>query len=128
MAGILASLAGDVSSASAMETNLVSADASHIEPTSSEIPSTRESIDDPEMAAAFADDAQQCLAEMEASLLAIESGQSASEALRNIPAAVTYPEKERLALSGCINWRRSYIHSKVTSKKQPKTESTLINC
>jgi chemosensory pili system protein ChpA (sensor histidine kinase/response regulator) len=34
------------------------------------------------MAAAFADDAQQCLAEMEASLLAIESGQSASEALR----------------------------------------------
>jgi hypothetical protein len=38
MAGILASLARDVSSASAMETNLVGADASHIEQTSSEIP------------------------------------------------------------------------------------------
>ena len=42
-----------------------------------------ESIDDPEMVAAFADDAQQCLAEMEASLLSLETGQAGDEPLRN---------------------------------------------
>ncbi len=42
-----------------------------------------ETIDDPEMVAAYADDAQQCIAEMEASLLGLESGQEADGALRS---------------------------------------------
>ena len=47
-------------------------------------PSEPQFIDDPEMVAAFADDAQQCLAEMEASLISIESGRDSHEAMRNI--------------------------------------------
>ena len=46
-------------------------------------PSGVESINDPDMVAAYADDAQQCLAEMEASLLSLESGHPGEEALRN---------------------------------------------
>ncbi|MBC7967756.1 MAG: response regulator [Fuerstia sp.] len=46
-------------------------------------PGELESIDDPEMVAAYADDAQQCIAEMEASLLGLESGQDADVALRS---------------------------------------------
>ncbi len=46
-------------------------------------PEKLETIDDPEMVAAYADDAQQCIAEMEASLLALESGQESDGALRN---------------------------------------------
>ena len=45
-------------------------------------PGELETIDDPEMAAAYADDAQQCIAEMEASLLTLESGQASDDALR----------------------------------------------
>ncbi len=45
-------------------------------------PRELETIDDPEMVAAYADDAQQCIAEMEASLLALESGQESGGALR----------------------------------------------
>lgn len=41
-----------------------------------------ETIDDPEMVAAYADDAQQCIADMESSLLALESGQNSADALR----------------------------------------------
>ncbi|MCA9011727.1 MAG: Hpt domain-containing protein, partial [Planctomycetaceae bacterium] len=41
-----------------------------------------ETIDDPEMVAAYADDAQQCIADMESALLALESGQNSAEALR----------------------------------------------
>lgn len=41
-----------------------------------------ETIDDPELVAAYADDAQQCVGEMEASLLRLESGQNSDEALR----------------------------------------------
>lgn len=46
-------------------------------------PQQPETIDDPEMVAAFADDAQQALAEMETCLLNLESGLDAEEALRN---------------------------------------------
>ena len=46
-------------------------------------PGELETIDDPEMVAAYADDAQQCIGEMEASLLALESGQDADGALRS---------------------------------------------
>ncbi|MEQ9411737.1 MAG: response regulator [Fuerstiella sp.] len=46
-------------------------------------PVSPEQIDDPEMVAAYADDAQQCLAEMEASLLNLESGHARSDALQN---------------------------------------------
>ena len=46
-------------------------------------PGELETIDDPEMVAAYADDAQQCIAEMEASLLGLESGQEADGALRS---------------------------------------------
>ena len=42
-----------------------------------------EMIDDPEMVAAYADDAQQCIADMESSLLSLESGQNSADALRN---------------------------------------------
>ncbi len=42
-----------------------------------------ERIEDPELVAAFTDDATQCLAEMEASLLTLESGQNQTEALRS---------------------------------------------
>ncbi|MCR9201247.1 MAG: Hpt domain-containing protein, partial [Planctomycetaceae bacterium] len=42
-----------------------------------------ETIDDPEMVAAYGDDAQLCLAEMEASVLGIESGSDVTEGLRN---------------------------------------------
>jgi len=46
-------------------------------------PGELETIDDPEMVAAYADDAQQCIAEMEASLLGLESGQEADGVLRS---------------------------------------------
>jgi len=46
-------------------------------------PQEPETIDDPEMVAAFADDAQQGLAEMETCLLNLESGHGADEALRS---------------------------------------------
>ena len=46
-------------------------------------PRDQETIDDPEMVAAFVDDAQQCLAEMEASLLSLEADGAADDALRN---------------------------------------------
>ena len=46
-------------------------------------PGELETIDDPEMVAAYADDAQQCIGEMEASVLALESGQDADGALRS---------------------------------------------
>lgn len=42
-----------------------------------------QTIDDAELAAAFADDAQQCLAEMESSVLALESASSPTDSLRN---------------------------------------------
>lgn len=42
-----------------------------------------ETIDDPELEAAFADDAQQCLAEMETSVFSLEADQSSDEPLRN---------------------------------------------
>lgn len=42
-----------------------------------------ETIDDPEMVAAYGDDAQLCLSEMEASVLGIESGGDHEEGLRN---------------------------------------------
>ncbi|MGB4712024.1 MAG: response regulator [Fuerstiella sp.] len=46
-------------------------------------PSSPEVIDDPEMAAAFADDAQQCLGEMESSLLSLDTGSDSAAALLN---------------------------------------------
>lgn len=46
-------------------------------------PASLEIIDDPEMVAAYADDAQLCLSEMEASLLNLDSGQAPEESLRN---------------------------------------------
>ncbi len=49
----------------------------------STLPGELETIDDPEMVAAYADDAQQCIGEMEASVLALESGQDADGALRS---------------------------------------------
>jgi chemotaxis protein histidine kinase CheA/ActR/RegA family two-component response regulator len=73
MAGILASLAGRDSSA--IDEHSCIAASTH--------PAELETIDDPEMVAAYADDAQQCLAEMESSLLALESGHDAKDALRN---------------------------------------------
>ncbi len=83
MAGILASLSGAGASLAAIE--MPSADAvphpcDNAEPGA---PGELETIDDPEMVAAYADDAQQCIAEMEASLLSLESGQNADGALRN---------------------------------------------
>ncbi len=46
-------------------------------------PLETESIDDPDMVAVYADDAQLCLEEMEASLLSLDAGQPGDEALRN---------------------------------------------
>ncbi len=45
-------------------------------------PTELETIDDPEMVAAYADDAHQCIADMESSLLSLESGQNSNGALR----------------------------------------------
>lgn len=46
-------------------------------------PAASESIDDPEMLAAFTDDSQHCLSEMESSLLCLESGPSDPEPVRS---------------------------------------------
>lgn len=46
-------------------------------------PSQTETIDDAELLAAYADDAVQCLAEMEASLLKLDNGKPNQETLRN---------------------------------------------
>ncbi|MCA9035554.1 MAG: response regulator [Planctomycetaceae bacterium] len=46
-------------------------------------PETGDSIDDPEMAAAFADDAQLCLSEMEGAVLRIDANEPLDDALRH---------------------------------------------
>lgn len=48
-----------------------------------DLPPAPETIDDPELAAAFSDDAQQCLAEMETSLLNLESANDTDEPRRH---------------------------------------------
>lgn len=86
MAGILASLAGQELLAGEQLLTCEESPSPPIEAVSSNTVSNYahcassgtadelETIDDPEMAAAFADDAHHCLAEMEASLPAIEAG------------------------------------------------------
>ena len=83
--GILASLAGaaDSSEVLAAQNAPSAAECGDQDNPLPQPPRKIETIDDPEMVAAFADDAQQCLAEMEASLLSLETGQAADEALRN---------------------------------------------
>lgn len=83
MASILASLAGEGPPPTFIENDSANGVANDLDCASPATPDELETIDDPEMEAAFTDDAQQCIAEMEASLLAIESGQPAPEALRN---------------------------------------------
>ncbi len=73
LAAILASLEGDAAIRRTAKNDLPAVETSD----------DRETIDDPEMIAAYTDDAQQCLAEMESSLLALESGDAAEESLRN---------------------------------------------
>ena len=83
--GIIASLAGatDSSDGSAVQNISSAAECGPRDNSLPQPPQDIETIDDPEMVAAFADDAQQCVAEMEASLLNLETGQAADEALRN---------------------------------------------
>ncbi|APZ94600.1 chemotaxis protein CheA [Fuerstiella marisgermanici] len=83
MAGILAAL-GEQSDLPAAQANeqQTSPPPSEAKPAAARKPNV-ETIDDPEMVAAFADDAQQCLAEMEASLLEMESAAPTDESLRN---------------------------------------------
>lgn len=83
LAGIMATLleSGEQGSPPAAE-----ADESSQSPTSEKIvmpepPSGLESIDDPEIVAAYVDDAQQCLGEMEACLLTEDAGQLSAERL-----------------------------------------------
>ncbi len=83
MARILAALGeqSDLPAAPASEQQ-TSLPPSETEPAAVHKPNV-ETIDDPELVAAFADDAQQCLAEMEASLLDMENAAPTDESLRN---------------------------------------------
>lgn len=80
--GILAALANQPAERADSDSE-ANAQQTPLDLSASAVPGELETIDDPEMVAAFADDAQQCLAEMEASLLSLEAEPTQDEPLRN---------------------------------------------